>query len=245
MHVSAHHFQRGMPEYLLQPEYITTVVNEEISGKTMAAQMGVQPGDAGISSPSLQQMLDGIRAQRFAFDGQKETVVAWLRRRGLAASQRPSIEFQLRVPGRSEGAWDKALSAILVVTILGALGMLGYAIAAPKVGEKFTEFYILGTDGKADSYVTELHVNEVGKVVVGIVNNEYETVTYRIEVTIDGVKNNEINGLTLLNREKWENEVTITPQTVEGNYRVEFFLFKIGETTPMFEPLRLWVNVTR
>ena len=39
----------------------------------------------------------------------------------------------------------KALSIVLVVSILGALGILGYIIAIPKVVEGFTEFYIPGT----------------------------------------------------------------------------------------------------
>ncbi len=53
--------------------------------------------------------------------------------------------------GKGRG-WDKALSVILALTILGAIGTLGYAIASPKVGEKFTEFYIEGLEGKAADY---------------------------------------------------------------------------------------------
>ncbi|MBA7528852.1 hypothetical protein ES705_21044 [subsurface metagenome] len=57
----------------------------------------------------------------------------------------------LRLPG-----WDRMLSVILALTILGALGMLGYAIAGPRVGERFTEFYIEGLEGKAADYPKEL-----------------------------------------------------------------------------------------
>ena len=79
-----------------------------------------------------------------------------------------------------------------MITIVGALGTLGYVIATPKVGERFTEFYILGLSGKAIDYPTELVVGEERKLIVGIINREREAATYRIEVVIDGVKNNEV-----------------------------------------------------
>ena len=71
------------------------------------------------------------------------------------------------MPGWGGGVWDKMLSTILVVAILGALGTLGYVVATTKVGEKFTQFYILGQEGEAADYPQELRIGEVGKVVVG------------------------------------------------------------------------------
>ena len=50
---------------------------------------------------------------------------------------------------RGKGSVDKILSIILIAAILGVVGTLGYAIAIPKVGERFTEFYVLGLEGKA------------------------------------------------------------------------------------------------
>ncbi len=41
-------------------------------------------------------------------------------------------------------------------------------------GERFTEFYILGLEGKADNYPDELTVGEEGRVILGIVNHEHE-----------------------------------------------------------------------
>ena len=72
--------------------------------------------------------------------------------------------------------WDKALSIILVIVILGALGALGYAIARPHAGERFTEFYIEGLKGKAADYPEELVVGGEGKVIVGIINREQEII---------------------------------------------------------------------
>ena len=68
------------------------------------------------------------------------SIVAWFRHRRLPEQERIGIEFQLKMPGWGGGVWDKVLSTILVVAILGALGTLGYVVATPKVGEKFTQF---------------------------------------------------------------------------------------------------------
>jgi len=75
--------------------------------------------------------------------------IAWFRRRKLPKEERFGGEFQLKMPSWGTSVRDKALSIILALAIVGALGMMGYVIAVPKAGEKFTEFYILGQEGKA------------------------------------------------------------------------------------------------
>lgn len=52
-----------------------------------------------------------------------------------------------------------------MASILGAIGTLAYVIITPKAGERFTEFYILGLEGKADNYPDELTVGEEGRVI--------------------------------------------------------------------------------
>ncbi len=173
------------------------------------------------------------------------SIIAWVRRKRLEEQERFDIEFQLRLPGLGGDAWDKVLSVVLVVVMLGALGALGYAIAKPKVGEKFTEFYILGTEGKAADYPQQLTVGEEGKVIVGIVNREHERVSYHIEVTIDNVKNNEIGPIELENDEKWEGIVVFTPNEPEEGQKAEFLLYKNGEVEPSMESLYLWIDVNR
>ena len=97
---------------------------------------------------------------------------------------------------------DKTLSVILIVATLGAIGTLVYVIAVPKVGEAFTEFYILGNESKAEGYPDELVVGEEARVMVGIINRQHETVSYRVEVRINGVRNNEWGPLLLDHDEK-------------------------------------------
>ena len=173
------------------------------------------------------------------------SIIAWLRRKRLPEQDRFGIEFWMKAAVWGGGAWNRALFIILVVAILGAAGTLGYLIAAPGVGETFTEFYILGLDGKAADYPEEIMVGDEGKVIVGIVNHEHEVVSYRIEVRIDGTKNNEVGPLVLDNEQKWEEIVSFTPDRAGDNQKVTFFLYKSGEAEPCLEPLHLWIDVTK
>ncbi len=171
------------------------------------------------------------------------SVVAWLRRKRLPRSERFGIGFEIMVPGLGGGAWDKVLSIILGLTILGALGTLGYAIISPKVGERFTEFYILAPDGKIAGYPKELLVGKEAKVIVGVINREHERVSYRIKVRMDERKGSEIGPLVLEHDEEWEGQVSFAPDIAGDNQKLEFTLYKNGQDEPWLAPLRLWVNV--
>lgn len=171
------------------------------------------------------------------------SVIAWSRRRRLGTEERFNIEFQVRIPGWGVTRWDKALSITLIVTIVGALGMLGYAIAAPKVREKFTEFYLVGLSGKAMDYPQEVMVGKDRRVMVVIINHEQVEVSYRIEVNIDGVKNNEVGPVVLAHEQKWESEISFVPEVTGENQKVEFLLYKEGQTGA-YRKLHLWVDVT-
>ena len=138
---------------------------------------------------------------------------------------------------------DRILSIILIVAILGAMGTLGYVIATPKAGERFTEFFVLGLEGKAIDYPRELKVGKEGRVIVGIINREHETVSYRLEVRIDGVRNTEVGPLVLKHDEKWQEIVSFAPGRIGDNQKLEFLLYKNGENEPYLKPLYLWVNV--
>jgi len=73
------------------------------------------------------------------------SLIAWYRRHRLAEVARFTVSFNFSLsPWRGQSSVDKILSIILIAAILGAIGTLGYAIATPKVGESFTEFYVLG-----------------------------------------------------------------------------------------------------
>jgi len=150
----------------------------------------------------------------------------------------------LRIRAKSAGIRDKVPLAILIVAILGALGMLGYIIAGPSVGDKLTEFYILGLNGKANGYPKKLMVGHEGQVVVGIINHEYEQLTYRVEATVEGVNNSEVGPVTLEHGEKWEGIMRFAPNRVGDDQKVEFLLYRLDQNQ-VYGSLYLWIDVEK
>ena len=131
--------------------------------------------------------------------------------------------------------------SFLVLAILGTLGMLGYTIANPP-RERLTEFYILGLNGEASGYPAQLTVGEEGKVIVGIMNKEKGTTTYRLEVRIDGAIVNQVGPITLERDREWEEIVGFTPQQAGDKQKVEFLLYQQGQTEA-YQSLHLWLDV--
>jgi len=146
-------------------------------------------------------------------------------------------------PWRGQNLTGKIVYIILIAVILGAVGVLGYLLATPGGGERFTEFYVLGLEGKATDYPQKLKMGEEGRVIVGVINREHETVSYCVKVRIDGVINNQVGPLELGHDEKWEEVVSFTPHRAGDGQKVEFLLYRDKEGEPYQEPLHLWINV--
>jgi len=243
----------GLPFLLFFPGYtLMAALFPKREGMDVIARLALSFGMSIVIVPLIGLILNytswGIRLEPVLYSVTSfiftTSIIAWLRRRRLPEQERFGIEFQLRLPGWGGSAWDKTLSIILVVSILGALGTLGYVIATPKVGERFTEFYILGLEGKATDYPIELTLGESGSVIVGIINREHKVASYRVEVRIDEAKTDEIGPVVLEHDERWEGIVTFTPIRASDNQRLAFFLYRNGEAEPSLNPLRLWIDVT-
>jgi uncharacterized membrane protein len=139
---------------------------------------------------------------------------------------------------------DKALSIFLIVAIVATLGFIIYMIATPQEGEKFTEFYILNTEGKAQDYPKQVILGEPVDIVIGVVNHEYKPASYQIKIKIGDIEVAEANIGTLANGEKWEEIISFTPQFAGERQRVDFYLYQNGEDEPYLkEPLRLFIDV--
>jgi uncharacterized membrane protein len=168
------------------------------------------------------------------------SVIAWFRTRRLPG-------YEIKLPkvklNSSKGPWDIALTAVLIVCLIGAGGAIWYTVTKPKAGDFFTEFYLLGPDGKLENYPRQIASGDIAAVKVGIVNHEGQTLPYRVQLLIDGVKNQEIGPVMLTNQEKWEQDVTFKPVAVRDNQKVEFVLLKGDETQPSLNPLHIWIDV--
>jgi len=171
--------------------------------------------------------------------------VGWYRQRKLPEANRFSITIKASLPNwTGMNKLDKGLSISLAVAIVAALACLGYVVATPKQSEKFTEFYVLNIEGKAEDYPSQVALGEPVNIIIGVTNNEYELASYRVSITIDGAENSQVYIGTLAHEEKWEEKVSFIPQVARENSKVEFHLYKNGDTEPYFEdPLHLYIDV--
>ncbi len=170
------------------------------------------------------------------------SVIAWFRRRRLNEVDRFSVNINIKIPSWGETRLDRTLSIIMVMIILASIGVLAYTIASPKVGEKFSEFYVLNLDGQASDYPTDILVGEEASVLLGLVNHEQETVDYLIVVVVNQSTYSELQVLSLANDEKWEQVVTFSANIAGDNQKVEFLLYTDSQEE-VYRSLHLWVDV--
>lgn len=136
---------------------------------------------------------------------------------------------------------DYILAAVLAVIVLFTAGSLYCLMQAPQVGEKFTEFYILGASGKAEGYPRQLKTGAEGTVIMGIVNHEYQPAVYTAEVCMEGDVKKNLGPYVLKHEEKWEVPVSFSTMEPHDNLKVEFILHKDDESEP-YRSLCLWVT---
>lgn len=171
------------------------------------------------------------------------SVITVYRRNKLSFEKRFVVTLNLEtIKWGSLSRLDKILSVVLVGTIIFAVGSLYYVATTPKVGEKFTEFYILGSGGKAEGYPRDMKAGEEKEVILGTVNHEYRPVTYTAEVRMNGYLKKRLGPFELNHEEKMEEPLSFSANGSHENMKVEFLLFKKGESDP-YRSLHLWVDV--
>ena len=167
--------------------------------------------------------------------------VAYYRRRRLPPEERFEPWFRPRL-WWGQNRWDRVLLVLLVVVIIGAIGGLVYVARPPAVGETFTEFYLLGPEGRAANYPDVLSLGEETTVTLGIINHEQVLTDYHVRIVIGGQEVEEVATITLADEEKWEQKVSFAPVGVGEEQEVEFQLYKGDENIP-YHVLTLWVDV--
>ncbi len=171
------------------------------------------------------------------------SVITVYRRNKLSFEKRFVVDLNLEiVKWGSLSRLDKILSVVLVGSIIFAVGSLYYVATSPSVGEKFTEFYILGPGGKIEGYPWDMNAGEEKEVILGTVNHEYCPVSYTAEVRMNGYLKKRLGPFELNHEEKWEEPVSFSVNRPHENMEVEFLLFKNRESDP-YRSLHLWVDV--
>jgi len=136
---------------------------------------------------------------------------------------------------------DRYLSyLILGIILIASLGVV-YIVINPAPSERFTEFYILGEDGKAGNYPTNLTIGDNGTVIIGIVNHEGAPASYQLNISLN---NNTLKeeSFNLQNSEKKEIYFTFNANQT-GNQSLKFYLYKLPVTQNAYRFLELMINV--
>ncbi len=142
---------------------------------------------------------------------------------------------------------DIILTCILIFTIVLSLSMLYIVITMPKIGERFTEFYILNSSsGKADNYTKELKVGLPEKILVGVSNHEYKATNYTVQIVLDGDGKDMLvsKGLMISHNQTWEENMTFVADKVGKDMKLQFLLYKENNFTEPYRELHLWINST-
>jgi uncharacterized membrane protein len=199
------------------------------------------------------------------------TAVAASRRRALDPDERFTVPWRAWIAaGRQElfkpkTRTDAALNVLLVISLVVAVSAVGYAVAVPKQGESFSEFYLLTEedDGElvADGYPTEFVAGESQSLVVGIGNQEHQRESYTVLVELHDVEV-ENNSTRVLERERlrtfetelahndtWQRRHSVTPELTGERLRLTYLLYRGSPpATPTvdnaYRELHLWVNVS-
>jgi uncharacterized membrane protein len=110
--------------------------------------------------------------------------------------------------------------------------------------EGFTEFYILGPEGKTSDYPKQVLLGESVDMVIGVVNHEHKPASYRLKITIDGTENIQVSVGTLAQEAKHEQRISFIPQVAGQKQRVDFYLYKNDEDKPCSgTPLHFYIDV--
>ena len=163
------------------------------------------------------------------------SILAIKRRESVAEPFVPKVKFE--VDFKSMSLTEKLLTIALISAIFISIFTLFYVLSNPRQGESFTEFYILGPKGKASDYPTRLFVNQSGSLIIGIVNHEYRTMNYTVEIWMVGENFSEIRLLESFTvslehskiSEQWKPQFErnfIFSIEKPGKYRLVFLLLK-------------------
>jgi len=168
------------------------------------------------------------------------TIMAYIRRLKVDEKERFVLSFTYK-PTLPKKRIDKALTIILMVSILASIFALIYVIVTPKEGEKFTEFYVLGPGGMADNYPKNLKIGENGTVILGVVNHEYAPTNYTIRV----MWADELIGkipIRLSHNETFEREFVFSARG-NGTQKLRFLLYKEDLEEP-YRTLHIIIDVS-
>ncbi len=175
------------------------------------------------------------------------------RRQALPRKERFSPEFQAivnefrqSITSTFESRKHRTLAVLVAITLM-ALVLLGSYVAATQPREEsYTSLYLLNSNGEAQNYPTEYRLNESQSVIVGVHNNEQRTETYTLKVLLNDSGESTVlhqETFSINNGQTWQKNLTVTPDRIGTNMKLDFQLFIDNGATP-YKETYLWITVS-
>jgi uncharacterized membrane protein len=173
------------------------------------------------------------------------SAVALLRRYRLSPEDQFWVRVQIDVGGwwAAQDRTGRILHSVLASAFLLAASSAIAIVVLPKPGEHLTEFYILDSEGLAESYPREVVAGQAVAVTAGITNREGVPANYQIEIRIADQLIGTEGPIALADGETWEGPVQFTPTQASDDQQILFSLFRDDGPQP-YRSLHLWINVT-
>jgi uncharacterized membrane protein len=180
------------------------------------------------------------------------SAIAGVRRRAFPYEERfsvklPQIQIVEKAFSGSESRVDKLLSVFLVLSIVTLVSTLGYTVAFPNPGEKFTEFYILGANGTIGSYATQYQLGEQKPVTVGIVNHERGDTSYELVVRLNDSNKSTVlysENVSIADNQTWQKVLNLKPDRTGSNMKMEFLLYRDNQLGAPYRETYMPVTVS-
>jgi len=169
--------------------------------------------------------------------------LAAARQRGrLSPAERFPADVRPVIAALRAWPWGAIAASAAVMALVLFLGFHFGVLGGSKVGEPFTEFYVLGPGGKAEGYPKRVFVGQPAQVILGVVNREGREARYAISIRAGGDTLQRLGPILLRDGQTWEAPVTFALRRAGKRVKVEFLLQKDADPAP-YRSLHLWVEV--
>lgn len=138
--------------------------------------------------------------------------------------------------------YDKIIFVIILLIIIVAGVMVAYITVNPQPSESFTEFYILGSAGKAADYPTNLTIGQAATVIIGIINQENSAQEYLLIIRL-GNQTIHQEKLNLKPGEQKEIPYTFQINQTGREQKLEFLLYKLPDQQNPYRSVFLLIDV--
>jgi uncharacterized membrane protein len=266
----------GLVFVLFLPGYAATAAlfpeNDQIDGiERIALSFGLSIAIVPLVGLALNYTSWGIRLDPILASVSGFIVIAslvgWYRRIRLPLDERFAIIIDFKMDFKGMPMVDKALTIGIVVMLIASVVVLGWAIATPRTGERFTQLAILGPGGMATNYPRNLTVGQQATVLMSVESFEHTTVNYTIVIvlTTAGDENFAIGDDTI----DWTQSHALTPRIgiaqdfsldhqenyshsfsfsviSAGAWKLQFLLYTEGQEINQnaYREVHLWLEVT-